>query len=212
MLAEYRRTSVSVMRDVINDLADHSERVSEILSGVTTFQEFLDRGYQLSPYERVAVVNAFFPNLEFETIESRTINKTIAGGRRRRHRRLVVVGSRTGFAGLGVGKAVEVTVALRKAIFAALVNLNYIARGCGSFRCSCRTEHSLPSRRSAKVGSTIVEVLPASLGKGLLMSQTCRIICQLVGINDLNVNIIRPSNVYNTARAFFLAFQEVSIA
>ena len=184
-----------------------TDEIQEMMQRYPSFNEFLLSRVLLPSRAKVALFLQYFDSLSYQIIEERTVKKTTPGNRKMRHRKLVVVGNGDGVIGYGVGKSIESNFALKKAIFAAVNNLQLIERGCGSFQCNCSTPHSFLRRCTGKNGSTVVEVLPAPLGKGLVMNETCSQICKLIGIPDLIINIRNYSNAYNTLRAFFTAIE-----
>ena len=59
-----------------------------------------------------------YSNIEFKEnlVDTKSVSKTVKGGRIRRFSALVVVGNGEGLVGYGIGKAAEVPDAIRKAI------------------------------------------------------------------------------------------------
>ena len=96
-----------------------------------------------------------------------------------------VVGDENGHVGLGYGKAKETLPARSKAARDARLNIIKIRRGCGSFDCSCREEHSIPFEVEGKCGSCRVILIPAPQGTGLVIGNECKKILKLAGIKDI---------------------------
>ncbi len=97
---------------------------------------------------------------------------------------LIAIGDGKGHIGIGHGKSNETLPARNKAIRSAKLNITKIKRGCGSFDCSCRGEHSIPFRVEGKMGSTRVMLMPAPQGTGLVIGDECKKILRLAGIMD----------------------------
>lgn len=98
---------------------------------------------------------------------------------------LAVVGDENGHIGIGYGKAKETLPARSKALRNARLNIFRIVRGCGSFDCSCKEEHSIPFRVEGKCASTRIILLPAPQGTGLAVGDECKKILRLAGIKDV---------------------------
>ena len=108
-------------------------------------------------------------------------------GRRYRISVMAVVGNKNGYVGIGLassppGKHQE---AIAKATNQAKLNIIPIARGCGSWECSCGTHHSIPFAVEGKCGSAIVKLLPAPKGIGLCVADEVKKIMTLAGISDI---------------------------
>jgi small subunit ribosomal protein S5 len=96
-----------------------------------------------------------------------------------------VVGDGAGHVGLGYGKAKETLPGRTKSIRYAKLNVFKIKRGCGSFDCSCREEHSIPFKIEGKCGSSKIILIPAPQGTGLAVGDECKKILRLAGIKDV---------------------------
>ncbi len=98
---------------------------------------------------------------------------------------MVIVGNQDGYIGLDYGKAKETLPAREKALRKAKLNIMKIKRGCGSFDCSCKENHSIPFIVEGKCGSTIVKLYPAPQGTGLVIGDECKRILKAAGIKDV---------------------------
>lgn len=98
---------------------------------------------------------------------------------------MTVVGDGKGHVGLGYGKAKETLPARTKALRKAKLNIMKIKRGCGSFDCSCKEEHSIPFKVNGKCGSIEIMLMPAPQGTGLVVGDECKKILRLAGIKDV---------------------------
>jgi small subunit ribosomal protein S5 len=98
---------------------------------------------------------------------------------------MAVVGDENGHVGLGYGKAKETLPAKTKAVRDAKLRITRIIRGCGSFDCSCKEEHSIPFRVEGKCGSSRIILIPAPQGTGLAVGDECKKILRLAGIKDI---------------------------
>ena len=97
----------------------------------------------------------------------------------------VVVGNENGYVGVGYGKSKETVPAREKAIRQAKLNIIKIRRGCGHWRCGCRTAHTVPFKVSGKCSSVEITLMPAPKGTGLIVEKECQKILRLAGITDV---------------------------
>lgn len=98
---------------------------------------------------------------------------------------MAVVGNEDGYVGIGVGRAKETLPAKEKAIRQAKLNIMKVARGCGSFDCSCEEMHSIPFKTEGKCASVYVELMPAPQGTGLVLADELKRILKLAGVKDV---------------------------
>jgi len=98
---------------------------------------------------------------------------------------MAVVGDGKGHVGLGLGKSKETLPARSKAARNAKLKIIKINRGCGSFDCSCKEEHSLPFKVEGKCGSSRIILIPAPQGTGLVVGDECKKILRLAGVKDI---------------------------
>lgn len=116
------------------------------------------------------------------------VKKTVRmhkSGRRIRVKAMAIVGNKKGVVGLGEGDGKEARAAMVKAINNAKLNVTEIPRGCGSWECSCKEEHSIPIKTKGKCSSVTVELIPAPKGLGLCANDEVKKILQLAGIRDI---------------------------
>ena len=96
-----------------------------------------------------------------------------------------MVGNGNGYVGVGVGKSKDTVPAREKAIRKAKLNLFKIRRGAGSWEDSTTEPHSIPFRVEGKCGSVKIVLMPAPLGKGLIIESECAKILRLAGIKNV---------------------------
>ena len=131
------------------------------------------------------IVRALVPNLEYEVLEIRFVQKMTESGRRSKYRALVAVGNRNGLIGVGVGKAKQVFPSIQKALNKALLNIAPVRRGCGSWECGCGSPHSIYVSSEGTCGSVKVILKPGPRGLGIVAGDTARIVLELAGIEDV---------------------------
>ena len=120
------------------------------------------------------------------------VSKVVNGGKRFRFSVLVVVGDGVGQVGLGMGKAKEISEAMRKAIEHAKKNMIDLKK----------VGHTVPHPIIGKFGAAEVLLRPAAAGTGVIAGGSVRAIMELGGVKDiLTKSIGRTSNPINVAYA-----------
>ena len=140
------------------------------------------------------VVNKKFYNIEFEekVLSIGRVVKVVKGGRIFSFSVLVAIGSKNGCFGVGLGKALEINEARKKAINNAKKNLYQIV---------LTKDKTIPHVVSAKRGSTSVVIRPAQIGRGIIAGGAMRTILKCLGVNDVVAKCVGSSNVYNLSYA-----------
>jgi small subunit ribosomal protein S5 len=128
------------------------------------------------------------------------VSKTVKGGRRLTFSALVVVGDRQGTVGHGLGKAGEVSEAVRKATAQARKNLVTVPMEKGT----------IPFTVRAKFGASHVLMTPASEGRGIVAGGTVRAVAELAGIPNVMVKVQKSRNPHNVVKAVFAAIRQLS--
>ncbi len=149
---------------------------------ITSIQEIFVNNLVVKEPE---VVRALVPNLEYEVLEIRFVQKMTDAGRRSKFRALVAVGNRDGLVGVGTGKAKQVPQAIQKALNKALLNIAPVRRGCGSWECGCGAPHSIKIGSRGTWGSVEVFLKPAPRGLGIVAGDTAKVVIELAGVQDV---------------------------
>ncbi|MFH1612982.1 MAG: 30S ribosomal protein S5 [bacterium] len=127
------------------------------------------------------------------------VTKVITGGRRFRFSVLVSVGNGKGCVGIGTGKAVEISVAIRKAVQDAKKNIIEFSL----------VENSIPYESVGKFGAACVLLKPAYAGTGVLAGGAVRAVLEVGGIKNILAKSLGSDNASNVARATLLALQKL---
>jgi small subunit ribosomal protein S5 len=164
---------------------------------ITDIDEVLDKGIRIL---EAPVVEVLVPDIESDLLLVGQSKGKFGGGQRRVFKQtqkktregnkpkfstFAVVGNSNGYVGIGFGKSKETVPSREKAIRNAKLNLFKIRRGCGSWQCGCKGNHSIPYKVKGKCGSVIIELMPAPKGKGLCIESECAKILKFAGINDV---------------------------
>lgn len=129
------------------------------------------------------------------------VAKVVKGGRRFSFSALVVVGDGKGVVGYGMGKANEVSEALRKAVEQAKKELLYIPLNSQS--------NSIYHKVVGRYGAASVLLRPASEGTGVIAGGAVRAIVESAGIGNLLAKSIGSSNPHNVVKATIAALKQL---
>ncbi|HEY5654049.1 MAG TPA: 30S ribosomal protein S5 [Pontiella sp.] len=131
------------------------------------------------------------PEFEERVVHISRNSKVVKGGRRFSFGALVVVGDRKGRVGYGLGKAAEVSEAIRKASDSAKRDLQTITmRGT-----------TLPHDAMGKYSGAQVLIRPASEGTGIIAGGPCRAVLELAGVRDVLAKSLGSNNHLNVTKA-----------
>lgn len=119
------------------------------------------------------------------------VTKVTKGGRTFSFSAIVVVGNESGVVGHGLGKSLEVTEAISKAIEDAKKSLIKVPLKRGT----------LPHSQSGKFGGARVFLRPASHGTGVIAGGAMRAVLESVGVTDVLAKSLGSSNPHNVVKA-----------
>lgn len=131
---------------------------------------------------------------EFEEkiVAVKKISKTTKGGRNMRFSALAVIGNKKGLVGFGIGKSIEVPVAIKKALKDARNNM---------FKIKMNKKNTVYHEVIGKHGAGKVLVKPAQAGKGIIAGGPIKIVLELAGFKDVYSKNLGRNTALNMVRA-----------
>lgn len=137
-------------------------------------------------------------NWQESVVEIKRVTKVVKGGKKMKFRATVVVGNGKGTVGVGVGKAAEVVIAIKKAVIDAKKNFITVPiTKNGSIHFSV-TGHE---------GASNVFIRPAKLGSGIIAGSSIRSVLETVGIKNVIAKRLGSKSLLNNARAVVKALE-----
>ncbi|MDE1970387.1 MAG: 30S ribosomal protein S5 [Patescibacteria group bacterium] len=139
---------------------------------------------------------------ESTTIDLRRVTRVVAGGKRMSFRATVVVGTRMGEVGLGIGKGLDVAQALDKAKTNAKKNVMIVP---------IKDKRTIPHEVEGHFGAAHIMIKPAAKGRGVIAGSSVRSVLTLAGYVDISAKILSSTkNKLNNAQAVFVALQSLA--
>jgi len=130
------------------------------------------------------------------------VSKVVKGGRKFSFSALIVVGDMNGRVGAGIGKAREVTEAIRKGMDVAKRNMITVPM----------VGTTIPHEVRYKWGAAKIMLKPAAPGTGVISGGAMRAVIETAGIKDILTKSHGTNNPINTVRATLAALQTLKTA
>lgn len=142
------------------------------------------------------------PEFEEKVVQVNRVSKKTKGGNRIAFSVLVVVGDKKGRVGVGLGRAPDVSAAVRKgANYAKKHLISVPTRGT-----------TIPHQIYVKLGAAKVLLKPAPPGSGVIAGGAVRAVVEAAGIKDVVSKIIGTRNQASNVYATFEALKRLRIS
>lgn len=140
-------------------------------------------------------------NFEEKVIEISRVSRTVKGGKRISFRALVIAGDKVSRAGIGLGKAGDVSVAIKKAASSARKNMVSV---------SLNKANSIKRETTGVFNSAKVLLRPAPEGTSIISGGVVRSVAELAGVKNMVSKSYGSSNKINLAKATLKGLIEAS--
>jgi len=136
---------------------------------------------------------------EEEVLQVDRVTRVVKGGRRLRFRATVVIGNRKGKVAIGIGKATEVSEAIKKAVTKAKKSIVRVPM----------IKETIPFAVKSKFKASHVLMMPAAPGTGIKAGSSTRKILELAGVKNILAKSLGSNNRINIAKATMIGIEKL---
>ncbi len=136
---------------------------------------------------------------EEKIIQIKRVSKKTKGGNKIGFTALAVVGNKAGKIGTGMAKALDVTTAISKALAKA-------RRGVISVNIG---ESTIPHEVLESYKASIVKIMPAPKGSGIIAGGAVRDVLALCGVKDVSAKMLGSNNKNGAVRCTISALKKL---
>lgn len=136
-----------------------------------------------------------------QIVKINRVSKKTKGGNKVGFSALAVVGDGKGQVGVGLGKAPDVSSAIRKGITLAKRNFIKVPLINGT----------IPTRVDIKVGAAKIMLKPAPPGSGIIAGGAVRSVVSAAGITNISSKVLGTNNQANNVNATLEALRQLTV-